>query len=146
MTPPRSRIKPRTVALLIAAPLLLVLLAVVGLALLIPQYFAAPKVDVQANAARYDEVIRLIDSGQWQSGTIDAKTPLPDELRDLSAGEGGEIIVHHSGDDLTVYFYPQGQWVYMYTQSSPPPAIDGCSQPEPQRPHWFLLQCFSRSP
>ena len=133
----------------VVVPLVMVLLLGIGLIILSQQFFAAPKAEVQANTAQYDEVIRLIETGQLTGGSPGGRAVmLPQTYPQLSAAEAGEVLIYLDGADIKVLFYPRGQWVYMYSSQDRPfdENIDGCSAPERERPNWFWFQCYMRNP
>jgi len=132
-----------------AVPLLVVLLLGIGLVVLWRQFVAAPKAEVQANSAQYDEVIRLIETGQITGGSPGGNVVmLPQPYQQLSAAENGEVIVYRDETAIKVLFYPRGQWVYMYFSQDKPfdESTDSCSVPERERPTWFWFQCYTRNP
>ena len=127
--------------------LLIVVLLGAGAVILMRQLLSAPTAEVQANAALYDEVVRLIETGQaeWQPHSGGSFT-LPVGYQHLSSAEDGEILISQFATGINVYFYPRGQWVYIYSSQDNIGRVEDCSSPERDRPHWFWVQCYWRNP
>ncbi len=147
----RQRSRPRWIKRVfrtIAVFILLVVLAGIAVFLLIGQIANPPKAEVQANAAQYDALITQIESGRLFADSANGgKISLPQVYKPLSAAENGEAIIERNGTTLRVYFYPHGQWVYVYlSDNNPDVHTDSCSPMTRDRDHWFWMQCYMRNP
>lgn len=106
------------------------------------------RAQVQTNAARYDEVIRMlqadpISSASFQHGD---SVPLPPAYQDLSPAGKGRVIIYRNGTRLRVLFYLSGNSLftnYMYASDdvSPDDFQGECSDITRERPNWYLFHC-----
>lgn len=128
--------------------ILLIVLAGIAVFVLIGRIASPPTVEVHANAGQYDTVISQIESGSLIAGSAySGKLSLPQAYKPLSAAENGEVIIERNGTVLHVYFYPRGQWVYVYlSDNNPNVHTDNCSPMTRDRDYWFWMQCYLRNP
>jgi hypothetical protein len=108
-----------------------------------------PAAQLAANAARYDDVIRMIQAGAISSGSLNGeRVTLPPAYRDLSPGGDGQVLIYRNGTSLRVWFYLSGispftTQVYLYSSGevSPGDFQGECSEITPERLHWYRLHC-----
>jgi hypothetical protein len=124
-------------------------LSVIVLAIALPGWLRSRQFSgVWANAAKYEEVVRLVEAGEIRGGSVNGEVvPLPQEYEDLSAAKDGSVIIYREGSVTRVLFYPSSPtpfsvWVYMYTSDDSPMELHGeCSGQERERPNWYFFHC-----
>lgn len=129
--------------------LLLCLALVVVVFVIVPAWRGAPPTSqVRAQASRYDEVIRMIESGAISGGSISGDVvALPPAYRELSPAKDGQVIIYRDGAATRVLFYVRrsgtyGTWVFMYASDDSPMDLQGeCSRLERDRTNWFWFHC-----
>ena len=107
------------------------------------------RIQVQANATRYDEVVRMVQRGTISGGSfIGERVTLPTAYRNLSPGQNGQVLIYRGDTRLRILFYlssnsPYTTQVYMYSsQEVSPNDFQGeCSGIERERPSWYLFHC-----
>jgi hypothetical protein len=117
--------------------------------LLVPQLLILTlKAQLQTNAARYDEVVRMVQAGIIPSGSINGDiVTLPAAYQNLSPARNGEVLIHRDAARLQVLFYPSNNFlltqVYMYSsrEVSSSDFHGECLGLESERPNWYLFQC-----
>ena len=118
--------------------------------LLLPRLpYVTAKAQVQANAARYDDVLRTVQAGTISGGSFNGDSvTLPAAYQNLSPARNGQVLIYRDNTRLRVLFYlssnsPYTTLVYMYaSQEVSPNDFQGeCSGIERERPGWYLLQC-----
>jgi hypothetical protein len=145
----RKKIGWRRLFLLAMGLVVLCAVSVIVVSIILPEWLNAPPLsEVQANASRYDEAVRLIEAGEISGGSIGGEAVvLPPEYEDLSPARDGRVIVYREGPVTQVLFYlpgptPYTTWVYMYTSDDSPMDLHGeCSGTERERPNWYFFHC-----
>ena len=146
--------RPRRLLLFVLIALLLCAGSLMCATLLLPSLpYLISKAQVQANAARYDEVIRMIQAATISGGSFNGDSvTLPSAYQDLSPARNGQVLIYRDGTHLRVLFYPSSispytTQVYMYSsQDVSSTDIQGnfqgeCSGIARERPNWYLLHC-----
>ncbi len=142
--------RPKRLLLFVLTVLLLCAVLLIFTTLLLPGLpYLTSNAQVQANAARYDEVVRLVQAGTISGGSFNGDmVTLPDAYQNLSPARNGQVLIYRSGTRLRVLFYLSGNspyttQVYMYSsQEVSPSDFQGeCSGTARERSNWYLLHC-----
>ena len=136
------------ILLAVALTLLCLALLIVASVVVPARLNAAPTSQVRAQASKYDEAVRMIESGAISGGSISGEIVLlPPAYRELSPAKDGTVTIYRYGAATRVLFYVRrygtyGTWVYMYASDDTPMDLQGeCSGLERERANWFLFHC-----
>lgn len=111
---------------------------------------APPNYKIYNDLAAYDEIVQLIESGAFPSGSVNGyNITLPLEYQDLSPIDGKVLVYDRAGYIQILFYFPSssgllgtGRWVYTYTSNDQPLDLHGeCSRQERHRPNWFWFHC-----